>query len=124
MAIEVSWDETRRILYNVYIDDVTVEDLRRLDEESKAILLREKAPVYLVVDLRCIRSFPTNLGIMRGALSDNRHESLVKMLVVGQLNPLVRFIAGILTRLSNDDVANVETMEEALALIDRDQLSQ
>ena len=124
MVIEVSWDETRRILYNVYIDDVTVEDLRRLDEESKAILLREKAPVYLVVDLRQIRSFPTNLGILRGALSDNSHESLVKMLVVGQLNPLVRFIAGILTRLSNDDVANVETMEEALALIDRDQLSQ
>ena len=72
-------------------------------------------PVHIITDARNMEQFPTTVSSVRSALKQLAPFGID--IIIGFDNPIVRFIASVISKLSKFEVRMVKDMDEALATL-------
>ncbi len=101
MSYEVSWEIEGRIAMNTLYGEVTAADVRDLRHAARELSQDSTRPIHTLVDLSGITKYQTNISLMKTAIEFKTEPTLVGWtLIYGAQNPLVRFMASLLTQLS------------------------
>lgn len=118
MPVENSWLVEERILLTRMIGVVTVEEMVASAERGTALIASGIAPVYSLVDMTELGSFPMKLGELNNVFKQPSDEKLGWIIVYGIPNRLVSFLASTFTQLIGKQFRVVDTQEAALKTID------
>lgn len=111
---KVFWYIPNRVLYNLYGQTVTLEELNRqavLDTRLADTSTMDK--VHLIVDMRVVTAFPTRiLGITDATKIMLRHKKMGWVLVLANNNSLLRALAKIVPQVFGIPVRVFSRMED------------
>jgi len=123
MPVEVSWYQENRVILVQVQGDASLEEVSAADEQiiSRIQQGSQTTPlVHVIADVRAMTKFPTNLVEVRGTQTYLKEPGLGWVMVVG-MSPIVRFIASMITQISQVRFRMMPTFEEAVRfLISRD----
>ena len=111
MPYKMSWYYPSRIVLVEVIGDVDSSELSALGEELNRFLNEGQSPIHVITDARNLGSFPTKAQDVRNALKNL--EAFGIDIIVGFKNPIAKFLATVMSRLSNFEVRLVDDMEQA-----------
>lgn len=120
MPIKIYWLLENRVSYFKYIGDITLEELAeasemgiRMLEESTNTLL-----VHTIQDGEAMGSFPRNLAQVNEITKQSHaHERMGWMVSSNTLDPITRFVAETVGKLSKTRQRFTDTVEEALTFL-------
>jgi hypothetical protein len=116
MAFNISWYvENRVILANVegIVDD---NEMNLSNTTITQLLDKGKAPVHLIVNTTDLKQFPTNVNGLRKSLAYLAHPNIGWIIIVNT-NPLLNFLAHIVTSIVQAKSRTVKTFEEGKQLL-------
>lgn len=97
MAYEMRWHTEGKILFQRLYDNVTLEDLDQLTEETNEWLLDIPGTVHVLVDMRDITHYPRSISQMRTVFNARSKQKLGWLVMVTN-NKVVLFLAAALTQ--------------------------
>jgi hypothetical protein len=125
MAHITTWIHDKRIIYVQLMGEFAMGDVDTFGQEliTQYLDVGQK-PVHLVVDIREMSGFPTHLArLAQAAAPMDKHPNMGWQIVIGKPNALFGFLANVLTKISNVNYRNVDTLEEAVAMLQKVDLS-
>lgn len=120
MAYTMEWHIPKRVLLVTYYDEITIDDLSRVNAEFSQYIAEGEAPIHLVTYLQTAK-YPTSLKTMRDVLSMLKHSEWGWFLVVGIEDSLAQFLVqlvGNVFKLQTRVVASLEEADIALQKLD------
>lgn len=120
MAYSVGWYIDKRVTYQRLYGHVTLEDVRDINAESIDISRNGIPLVHSVIDITGVQKFPTNLAAIREIMSIQTDGDAVGwVLIVGADNPVIRFIASVITQLVMEKIhfRLMDSMDAALEFL-------
>lgn len=116
MSYQLWWAVPDRVVMQRCYGDLTVEELKTINQTFVSQYLRVGTPlIHTVIDLTDMTGFPKNLPQLTKAFQRDKQdiERLGWTLVVG-VNPIVKFFASIITQLwSQSRFRVVDSVEDA-----------
>lgn len=116
MPVENSWHTPQRITLTRLIGDVTLEEMVTSTQKGSDMIDSGIEPVYSLVDMSAMVTYPTRLSDMR-YLTQHNSPKLACIIVYGIQNKLVAFLASTFTQFVKTRYVVVQNQEEALKLI-------
>lgn len=101
------------------VGDQTLDQFATLNEELIALLDAGDAPVHLLIDVSQMGSIPSNIMKVQQTFTYLRHPALGWSLFIGEMNALTRLVVSVTNQVSGLDIKLVNTLEEALLLLKR-----
>jgi hypothetical protein len=123
METNVSWYLENRIILVHISGDKTIEDFQQVNEAITQYLEKGVAPVHLLIDVTEMGSIPSNILKVKQAFTYLDHPSIGWSFFIGHLNAMENLIIAVTTQLSGLDVKTVDTLEEALKILNHVDLS-
>ena len=121
MPVDTRWyDDTKKILVARFSGDWTWEEARINDEYLRALLESVDYPVDIIMDVREIRSFPSEIRDKAAMIVEEPYENFGLSVVTGD-----RMIFDVIAAIGQTiggfhfDIDHAETFEEALTMIER-----
>lgn len=115
MPVTVSWLVPRRIVYEQFTGDVTVQDLRH-NSELVAPMMAEGIPlVHTIIDVSAITSHP-GINEIRNSTSMDIYDNEGWRILVGA-NAIAKFVGSIILQLMKRRFRAFDTLEEALQFL-------
>jgi len=125
MPIEHSWSVPKRVV-RIHIDGETgLELFRQLIDGVKPFLEEGVEPVHVILDDATAGPPPVSIKQLK-AVMDIGKETMNKLgwvVGVGDVNPIAKVVIPLLTRIVKIKYVRVDTMEDALAILKRQDLS-
>jgi hypothetical protein len=119
MAYSVRWYRPGRTILVTVSDALTLDTIRAISHETETLIASGIPPIHLLVDITQLTTFPgIALDVFRASapLSNPKVDWLV---VFGRKSRLIDSILAIYRRLTRARIELVDTLEEAVALLDR-----
>ncbi len=105
MPYTIDWYIDRRVTYLQFYGQVVLEDVRGINADSIAFQEAGIPLVHMIIDISRVEKFPTNLAAIREMMKkQGDSETVGWVLIVGADNPVIRFIASIITQLSGENI--------------------
>ncbi len=105
MSAEVKWYVEDRVLYLRIYGIVTLEDIQNLNVTATSLVAASKSIVHVMVDLSEIERFPTSLATIKEFVKPtSNQQALGWVILFGTTNPLLRFLASVVTQLAGENV--------------------
>lgn len=125
MGYEITWYEQGRVAHVKVYGEFSLEEMHRSSQEIVADYLEKgQPPVHLLVDLLEMEKYPTQLNQVREA---NKivmtHLAMGRLVIIGNMNPVVKFLASVVAQFSRIEHRIVATPEEAMEVLRRLDLS-
>lgn len=124
MSYELRWEIEGRVAINTLYGEVTAADVHDLRHAARELSKESSWPIHTLVDLSGITKYQTNIALMKTAIDFKSEPTIIGWtLIYGAQNPLVRFMASLLTQMSTGlmHFRFFDTKEAALEwLIDED----
>lgn len=98
MPYQVSWYIEQRVVFSSAFGNATIEDVHNLNHDIQTYVRSGQPLVHVICDLKNIEKFPTNVAGMRKSLEQMEHDRMGWVIVCGAGNPLLRFIASVITQ--------------------------
>src|SRR5690242_11266980 len=98
MAYEVSWYQPNRVIYFKAVNNLTIDELGTAIKFIEDGVLNASAPVHLIVDVRAVKSIPSNLLEIKKRVSYPGGENMGWIVIIG-INPLINTFVKVLTQL-------------------------
>lgn len=122
---ELRWQEENRVFFVKFKGDLTLDEL---SECSKQILTEYvsmgHAPVHMICDIGEATAFPKNVPVLaRETIAYLRHPNMGWITFVGVENQMAKFIVSVLTQMVSVNSKNVKTIDEAMEVLRRADLS-
>jgi hypothetical protein len=119
MTYEMSWTQEGRIAHAKIVDSISIQELEAYGQTLiDNYLERGQAPVHIISDARQMIHFPTNiLKVKQLTQSWLKHPNMGWAIVVGKSNPMLNFLAAVVTQVISVKYRMVATPEEALAIL-------
>lgn len=117
MPYSIEWYIDRRVTHQKLYDHITLDDVRGLNADSIAFQNAGTPLVHMIIDISKVEKFPTNLASIREMMKKQGDaETVGWVLLVGAHNPVVRFIASIITQLSGENIhfRLIDSLNEAI----------
>jgi hypothetical protein len=117
MPFDVSWSNSKQVILLKVEGVLTLEDLQSLFVEAAAMMNETSDLVHFLVDTRTLQkidNIPATLKIVQG---EPRHPRMGWMIVVGKMNPMIKFGMDFVGLLTKSRYHCVNTMPEALAFL-------
>jgi hypothetical protein len=121
MVYQVVWDDAeQRIVREVYIGDVTVDDYYRCSSDTLQLIAEQSHPVDVILDLTQTRNIDMTgfLGAVRAM--DKKTPDNQRLVLVVQANLFIQTMGKIATTIARRATANlhfVKTLDDAYAII-------
>ena len=119
MAYSVDWYIHNRILNVRFIDYIDDNDMAGVNAEVIDHLDGLQNKAHLVVDLRGLKKYPTNVRHIKDFTEYLRHPNMGFVIALGIDNPLMRFFATVIPQVVGIDFRSAKEMDEALAILRR-----
>lgn len=116
MAYEVSWYRPERVVYLRVYDAFTIDELSIAAEFINEGVMNGIPPVHLIVDVRDVRSIPTNVLEIKNMNEYLGHENMGWLVIVGA-HSTVNMIAVVVTKLLKTQYRNFRFLEPALEFL-------
>lgn len=114
MAVEVRWYIPGRVVLHEFSGEVGLEDATRSSLEGPVLADQGTPPVHMLISLVKITRFPRSVHQIAAAVRLNPHaERLGWVVLLVRHNPLLRFIATILTQVHYSSLRFAIVEEEA-----------
>ena len=115
MSFQVEWLVKQQIILARDSGEITVDLLAMQDVQIIELLAesRQNNLTHVIVDLRAVTKFPTNIGEINQYANTRKQANLGWILVVND-NRLIRFVANVVTQLTKTRFRNFDSMEEAI----------
>lgn len=120
MAHTTEWYLENRIILTEFSETLTIEGLVANDSVILDMVQGGQAPVHLVIDVRQLDEFPTNISKIRN--SARRYlmlDNMGWMVVVGFDNPIIRFLSSVITQMTDINMIQVDDLDEAMARLQK-----
>jgi hypothetical protein len=99
MPVDVRWLVARRVIVHEFSGRLTLDDATRASLEGPILAAQGTPPVHMVVNLLAVTQFPRSIQQLMVAIQNNpRLDRIGLLVVVIRHNPMLRFVATILTR--------------------------
>lgn len=119
METKVAWYLENRIILAHVADDNTIEDLAVINKAIVQYLEQGTAPIHLLIDVTEMGSIPSNIAKIKQTFTYLDHPSIGWSLFIGHMNAIEKFIVSITTQMSKLDAKTVDTIEDAIAVLNR-----
>jgi hypothetical protein len=124
VAVNVRWFVPGRIVLHEFSGEISLEDATRASLEGPALANQGTPPVHMLVTLVAVTQYPRSIRQLEAAIRINPHlDRLGWVVILVKRNPVLRFVATILTqvRYSKMRFIIVEDMAEGLrSFLDHD----
>jgi hypothetical protein len=120
MPVDVRWLVTGRVVIHEFNERLTLDDATRASIEGPILAAQGTPPIHMVVNLLAVTQFPRSIQQLVVAIQNNpRLDRIGLLVVVTRQNPVLRFVATILTRVHYTTlrIAMAESMPGALQQI-------
>lgn len=114
MAVEVSWHEEGRVIYQRFQGALEMADVEVVTRALEARTNNGLPPVHAIVDVRQVTHFPVSLDEINRLKSD---AGIPGWMVVIGLHPAVRSVARMMSWLRGVQYHPVASMEDALKFL-------
>ena len=116
MAVELSWYEEGRVVYQRFCGVLAVDDVQAVAHALKQQAEKGMLPVHTIVDVRQVTEFPASISEINSLKNDA--DMMGWMVVIG-LHPAVRSLARVMSWLRGVQYRPVSTLEDALNFLAR-----
>ena len=116
MAVELSWYEEGRVVYQRFCGVLAVDDVQAVAHALKQQAEKGMLPVHTIVDVRQVTEFPASISEINSLKNDA--DMMGWMVVIG-LHPAVRSLARVMSWLRGVQYRPVSTLEDALHFLAR-----
>jgi hypothetical protein len=115
MAVETRWLLEKRILYQRFSGELTVDDFRQSIEEAGAFIAQGVPLVHAIADLLQVRKWPSLFEMNR--IARRSPYPGIGWTVVVVSNPALRFVASILIQFTMANYKMAASVDEALRFL-------
>jgi hypothetical protein len=116
MAVNISWYAENRVILAQVEGVVDDEGMNASNTTITNLLDKGQAPVHLIVDTTDLKKFPTNLSALRNSQAYLTHSNVGWVIVINT-NPLLNYLAHILTAIAKVKSRTVKTFAEGEQLL-------
>ena len=117
----ISWLEPQRVILVEVEGDIDSQMLANLVDELNDYFAQGKPPLHVITDTTHIGRLPRNLAEIRRAV--NKVGRFDVNIIVGKDSPILRFVASVMSQLSQYELKWVHTRSEAVTLLAKLDLS-
>lgn len=120
MPCQIQWYAEKRVVYQRLYGNITLEDVRYVNQQSAVYLSAGIPLVHVIVNLTEVEHFPTSLGTIREMLkAPSQKDATGWVLIYGADNPLLRFVASMVAQLAGEKVRlrMVDDLAQAVEII-------
>jgi hypothetical protein len=119
MPYKLSWSLDGRVAQAALTGNISVEEMEAFAQALiDKFLNTGQSPVHIIADTRNMRQFPTSLIKVKEVNEEwLHHPNLGWVVVVGNGNILLNFLAAAVTKMSGVNYRMVATQEEAIAAL-------
>jgi hypothetical protein len=118
MAYEISWYQGKRVIYDRLYGDHDFQAAIDGSAEAARFLSQGEAPVHMIVDMRDLKTFPTNITKVHDMTQFMKSPSLGWVVVVGG-SSLTMFLVNVMSQVVKFRVAIRFTLEEAVEFLQK-----
>lgn len=122
MPYQISYHIDKRIIYHRFYGTVTIDDIRRGNEDAIQLIRQGLPPVHDIVDASDVTKLQFTLRELLESTSFFKEQNLGWMILVGG-NPLVRFFASVLGQVGAMRFRIADDNQEALRTLRKVDLS-
>jgi hypothetical protein len=116
MAYEVSWYQPKRVIYLQVSGAFTIKELERAAVFIGDGIRNSAVPVHLIVDVRAVKSIPTNVLEIKTINDYLGHDKMGWLIIVGA-HSLVNMIAVVISQLMKTQYRNFKQLDAALQFL-------
>ena len=116
MAYEVTWYHPTRVIYFRAVDNLTIDELGEVIKFVEEGVRSASAPIHLIVDVRAVKSIPSNLLEIKKRVSYPGGENMGWIVIIG-INPLINTFVKVLTQLMRSKYQSFKELKSALTFL-------
>ena len=117
MPFEVSWYQPERVVLLKAEGVLTPQEVQGVVAETGATLIDSTALVHFLVDMRTLQKIEDIPAALKAVQSGPTHPHMGWMIVVGRMNPMVKFALDFVGLLTKSRYRRFDTMPEALSFL-------
>jgi hypothetical protein len=118
MAVELSWHVRNHLIFVRLSGHITFHDLEELYRTTVRSMQASDAPmVHVLMDDGDITDFPKSIPELRNMMRWQEHHKLGWVVAYPNNNPLLNFIATVLSQTFGSRYRRVESLEDALTYL-------
>lgn len=119
MTHKIEWLSFPRILYIDLYGDLTLEDIESFSNDTIQYIEEGKAPVHIIIDDSKVGKPPIRLNSLKQSLRYAQHPSLGWHVAIGDVNPVVNYVAPMIMKIFGVNFLRRKTKENALDFLYR-----
>jgi hypothetical protein len=118
---QLEWTIPDKVFYIKYWDSLTLDELMEATTLIKEQYLdNHEGPIHMMADLSELQDFPKRVNELHKAMDlFARHPSMGWVILIGFRNPVVNFLASLLTQVTNLNMKTESSQERALDILKR-----
>jgi hypothetical protein len=117
MPFEVSWYQPERVVQLKTEGVLTPEDVAGIVANTGQTLIDSSTLVHFLVDTRNLQRIENIPAALKAVQSGPPHPNMGWMIVVGRMNPMVKFVLDFVGLLTKSRYRRFDTMPEALSFL-------
>jgi hypothetical protein len=121
MAFQLAWYQEQCIIGVVVTGAYPIEEIQVVCKEiAQTYLAASTAQIHLLMDLREMTSFPSNIPQVKSAADQFlKHPNLGWTVMIGKNNPLAEFFSSVIFQMVRLKFRIVHSMEDAMDILRR-----
>jgi hypothetical protein len=116
MTVNISWYAENRVIFADVEGVVDMNEMNSSNDTFIKLLDSGQAPIHLLVDTSKLTQFPTNLNALRKSQGYLAHPN-VGWIIMVNTNPLLNFLAHMVTSIAKANTRMVKSLEEGKQLL-------
>ncbi len=118
MPYEIKWYQEKRVIYDRLYGDHDFQSAVEGSDAASDLLSQGETPVHMIVDMRELKTFPTNMTKVHSMTAFMKSPALGWVVVVGGTS-LTSFLVNVMSQIVKFRVANRHTVEEAIEFLNK-----
>lgn len=114
MSHSINWYIEKRIIYFQVSGDISMEEIFEGNSKIEAFLNEGNAPVHIIVDDEDVKKMPINIRELNGKFTAMRNPNVGRIIEIGQLNPLLRYLMPMIAQLARINLIHRTTVADAM----------
>lgn len=120
MAFKSHWYVDNRVVFTEVSGQFSLDELASFTEAIINYLDEGQAPVHCIGDMSQMTSFPTQVNqVLKTAKTFMKHPNMGVLIIVGQGNPIMKFVGSMVSQATKVEFYVTETETEAIERLNR-----
>src|SRR5215216_5065128 len=117
MPFEISWYQPQRVVLMKIEGILTPEETQEVVTKTTVMLNESREMTHFLVDTRTLQRIENIPAALKAVQSGPVHPLMGWMIVVGRMNPMVKFVLDFVGLLTKSRYRRFDTMPEALSFL-------